>query len=123
MTQFDDALARGLSADEEEFMRDLEDGRGLFQQLGATFQGPLRFWTLFGGFVIFMATGLGLYSVWKLFQAETTRGLILWAAAGWASWTVQIALKQWVYDRMATLTILRELKKIELRVARLEEPR
>ncbi len=121
MAQFEEALARGLSADDEEFLRDLEDGRGLFAQLGSTFQGPMRLWTMVGGVVIFAATGLGLYSVWRMLEAETTRALILWAAAGWASWTAQIALKQWVFDRMATLTILRELKKVELRVARLEK--
>lgn len=55
-----------------------------------------------------------------MLEAETTRELILWAAAAWAAWTVQIVPKQWGLNRMQTLSILRELKRLELRIARLE---
>lgn len=123
MTDHDERVRRALSAPDEAFLRDVEDGRGLFTQMSALFHGPLRFWSLFGAVWVFVATGVGLWAVWNLLHADTTRALVLWAGAAWAAWTVQIALKQWAYDRMNTLTILRELKKIELRLARLEDTR
>lgn len=121
MTDVDDKLRRGLAADDAAFLKDLEDGRGLFSQMGATFQGPMRFWVIWAGVVTFLATGVGIFAVWKMFGAPDTRSLLLWMAGAWAAWTIQIGLKQWMYGRMSTLTVLRELKKIELRLAQLEE--
>ena len=54
---------------------------------------------------------------------ETFRGpmrLILWAGAAWAAWTLQIGIKQWIWSRVNTLSILREMKRMELRMAALE---
>lgn len=121
MTDFDTRLRQSLEKDDAEFLKDLEDGRGLFVQMSQTFHGPMRFWTFFVGIIIFIMTGLGFYSIWHMFQAETTRGLLLWMSAAWAAWTAQVMLKQWIYDRMNTLSILRELKKIELRLIQLEK--
>lgn len=121
MTEFDDRLRQSLTAEDEAFLRELEDRRGLMDQVSATFHGPMRYWTWVANIVILAATATGLFAIWQMFQSETTRGLILWAAAGWAAWTVQIALKQWIWDRINMLNVLRELKKIELRLARIEK--
>ena len=120
----DDAkLKAALSADDEQFLRDLEDGRGLIAKVGDSFHGPMRWWAVVCNVFVMIATGFGIWTVIKLLGADTTRGQILWAAAAWASWTMQIALKQWLWDRINMLTVLRELKKIELRLVRLEEGR
>lgn len=121
MTDFDKRLRDSLSREDEAFLRDLEDQRGMFEQLGAAFHGPMRFWTWVVNVVVLLVTGLGFYCIWQMFQVDTTRSLILWTAGGWASWTVQIALKQWLWERINMLNVLRELKKIELRLVRLEE--
>lgn len=121
MTDFDDRLRRTLSEEDEAFLQELEDRRGLFDQLSATFQGPMRHFTWLANAVVLIATAIGLYCIWQMFQADTTRNLILWTAGGWAAWTIQIALKQWIWNRVNLLSTLRELKKIELRLARLEE--
>lgn len=116
MNDLNEQLRAGLSADDEAFLKDLEDGQGLFAQISATLTGPMRFWVAVGITVAFIATGLGLWAVWNLFQADTTRGQILWAGGAWAAWTMQVNLKQWLYNRMNTLTILREIKKMEWRL-------
>jgi hypothetical protein len=120
MTEFDDRLRRALDADDEEFLRDLEGERGLFDQLGDTMRGPLGRWGIMAWVIVLVVTAGGFYAIWRMFAAGDTRSLILWAGAAWFLWTVQIAVKQWIFDRMHTLSILRELKRIELRIARLE---
>lgn len=120
MTDFETELRQRLSADDEAFLKNLENGRGLFSQMGAAFDGPMRFWMAIAMIITFIATGIGLFAVWQMFAAESTRGLILWAAGGWAAWTMQIALKQWMWNRMNMLTILREVKRLELRLATIE---
>lgn len=120
MTEFDDRLRASLSPDEREFLDSLEEERGLFQQLGDTFRGPMKGWTIFANIFVMIATGVGIWAIVEMLSADTVRGLILWAALGWAAWTMQIGLKQWLWDRMNLLSVLRELKKIELRIIQLE---
>lgn len=121
MTDLDNRLRAALSADDEAFLDSLEKERGLFAQIGESFRGPMRAMTVVANVAVLIATAVGLWSVWKMFDADTTRGLILWAAAAWAAWTMQIGLKQWIWSRIQTLSVLRELKRLELRLARIEE--
>ena len=120
MTQDNDRLRAALEADDEAFLNGLEKERGLFAQIGETFRGPMRTMTVVANLAALIATAVGLWAVWKMFDAATTRDLILWAAAAWAAWTLQIGLKQWIWSRVNTLSILREMKRMELRMAAIE---
>lgn len=121
MADLDNRLRAALSADDEAFLDALEKERGLFAQIGESFRGPMRTMTVIANIAVLIATAVGLWSVWQMFEADTTRELILWAAAAWAAWTMQIGLKQWIWSRIQTLSVLRELKRLELRLARMEE--
>lgn len=121
MTDTDRRIRDALSADDEAFLDSLDKDRGLFAQIHETFRGPMRWLTIVANVLVIAATAAGIWAIVKILGADDTRALILWAAFGWAAWTIQIALKQWLWDRINTLGILRELKRIELRIARLEE--
>lgn len=121
MTSPDDRIRTALSADDEAFLAELDAERGLFAQIADSFRGPLRNMTIVANIGVMIATAVGLWAVWRMLEADTTRGLILWAAAAWAAWTFQIAVKQWIWGRMQTLSVLRELKRLEYRLARLED--
>lgn len=120
MTQDTDRLRAALEADDEAFLSSLEKERGLFAQIGETFRGPMRTLTVVANVAVLFATAVGLWAVWQMFGAASTRELILWAGAAWAAWTLQIGLKQWIWSRVNTLSILREMKRMELRMAALE---
>jgi len=121
MSDFDRDLSAALSADDQAFLDNLENGRGLFVQLGATLQGPMRFWSYMVGVFSFVFFVLAIYCGWQAFHAEQIREIILWSA-GFLLLSQAIGmLKMWLFDRMNLLTILGEMKKIELRVAQLTE--
>jgi urocanate hydratase len=120
MTQENDRLRAALEADDEAFLNSLEKERGLFAQIGETFRGPMRTMTIAANVAVLIATAVGLWAVWKMFGAASTREMILWAGAAWAAWTLQIGIKQWIWSRVNTLSILREMKRMELRMAALE---
>ncbi|MBA3999687.1 DUF6768 family protein [Brevundimonas sp.] len=120
MTQDTDRLRAALEADDEAFLNSLEKERGLFAQIGETFRGPMRAMTVAANVAVLIATAVGLWAVWKMFGAASTRELILWAGAAWAAWTMQIGIKQWIWSRVNTLSILREIKRMEVRMAALE---
>lgn len=119
MTKFDDQLGAALNADDKAFLDDLENGRGLFDQLGATLRGPMRFWSYIVGIFTFAFFLLALYCGWQAFQAEQVRETILWSAGFLALFQATGLLKMWMFDRMNLLSLLAEMKKIELRVAQL----
>lgn len=119
MTKFDDQLGAALNADDRAFLADLENGRGLFDQLGATMHGPMRFWTYIVTVVTFILFLLALYCGWQAFQAEQIRETILWTAGFLMLFQAVGLLKMWIFDRMNLLSLLAEMKKIELRVAQL----
>jgi len=118
MTDFDTKLRESLSADDEQFLKSLEDDRGLFTQLGATLHGPLKFWTRLVFVVTVLVSVLAFYSAYQAIMAEALRETVLWSAAAVAAFNGVSMLKQWLFERMNHLAVLREIKKIELRLAR-----
>ncbi len=121
MSGFDENLGAELSADDEAFLDDLENGRGLFEQLGATLQGPMRFWSYIVGLFSFVFFVMAVYCGWQAFQAEEIRETILWSMGFLVLFQGVSFLKMWLFDRMNLLSLLSELKKIELRVAQWDE--
>lgn len=123
MTDIDDSIRAGLDADDRAFLESLDSKRGLFRQASDALHGPMRKWMFATGALTFAVSILGLYAIWGFLEAESIDSLIRWAALGWVAWTVQIALKQWMWDRINMISILREVKRLELQVAMLREER
>jgi len=122
MTNLDDRLRAGLSADDEAFLKTLED-RGMFAQMGATLQGPMKGWTMLAFVFSFVFFLLFLFCFWRGYGAADVRDTVLWCAGSlWLALSVAM-LKLWMWERMNHLAVLRELKKIELRVAQLQDAR
>lgn len=118
MNSFEDRLMTSLSADDEAFLKELEDDVGMFRQMGMTFSGPLKYWTALAfvfSLVIFL---LSLWAGYNMLQAENLKMVVLWGALfGWASLGVAM-IKIWFWMRMNHLNVLRELKRIELRLVK-----
>ena len=116
MTTFEDRLLSSLNAEDEAFLKELEDDAGLFQQMGMTFSGPLRYWTAFAFVFSLFFFGLAVWGVYNMFQTDNLKLVVLWGTlVGWSSLAVGL-IKVWFWMRMNHLNVLRELKRIELRV-------
>ena len=121
MTDFDDRLRTALDADDEAFLSELESERGMFAQIGDTFSGPLGGWAKLIFVILFPMSAFMLYAVWQMFTVEGPRELILWSVGALAGAIAVGLVKQWFFERMNLMAILRELKRIELRIAKIEE--
>ncbi|MGK0187201.1 MAG: hypothetical protein ACI9R3_002987 [Verrucomicrobiales bacterium] len=91
----------------------------IFEQIAETFRGRTRW--LNGMVVIYsliFATLFGL-SIFRFFHATEVRDLILWASASVLSIIVIGLLKLWYWMELNRVTVLREIKRLELQVARL----
>ena len=121
MGKFDNDLSTALSADDKAFLEDLEGGRGLFEQLGATMKGPMRFWSYLITVITFLWFLFAIYCGWQALEAPELRETILWSAGFLLSFQAVGLMKMWMFDRMNLLSLLAEMKKIELRVAQLSD--
>ena len=120
----DTRITKALSDDDQAFLDSLEEERGLFTQIGDTWKGPLGGWAKL---IFAVSVVLGLVFLFVLFQlAHSTDNATvhtLWAIMGLAVLVILGFAKEWIFNRMNMLTILREIKRLQLEVALLREER
>ena len=120
----DTRIAKALSEDDQAFLDSLEAERGMFQQIGDTWKGPMGGWAkLIFGFTVVLGL-VFLFVIWK--TATTTDNVAvhtLWAIMGVALLIIMGFAKEWMFARMNMLTVLREIKRLQLEVAMLREER
>ena len=121
MSTHDQQIAAALDADDRAFLDSLETDRGMFQQIGDSWHGPLGGWAKFS-FAIAIVIGIGLaYSFYRALTAGATDGMIGWGLTCLALLIMQGFLKEWMFARMNMLTVLREVKRLQVQVAMLSE--
>lgn len=121
MDAYDKRIFEGLNEDEQIFLKNLEDDRGLFTQMFATFNGPLKYWTGMVFVFTFVFVGLGVYSGFQLAVAESFKMVGVWALALFCCIFAVGMYKMWLFMRMNHLATLRELKKIEFLILKDKE--
>jgi hypothetical protein len=127
MTNLDQAIRRALSAEDAEFLAKFEKDAPLHEQVFGAFTGPfgglnvlgvIFTFAMFGAFS-FAMFGAFCYCVWQFFNVSEMRDLIFWSAAAlWSAVAVGM-LKIWFWMEMHKNQVLREVKRLELQVARL----
>ena len=120
MTDIDDRIRGALDADDRAFLASL-DSRGLFAQIGDTLGGPLRGWARLVAGLAFVLALLAWFAAWKLVTAQSSRELVLWATAVIVVVLAQGFTKDWLFSRMNMFAILRELKRLQVQVAMLQD--
>ncbi len=117
MTQFDDRIADALDADDRAFLDSLDQKRGMFTQMGDVLSGPLGGWAKLM-FIVSLILGIALiFAGWQFFTATSQTGMIRWGLVTLALLMFQGFTKEWFFARMNMLTILREVKRAELRLS------
>ena len=122
MTDIDDRIRSALDEDDRAFLASL-DSRGLFAQIGDTLGGPLRGWARLVAAIAAALALLALFAVWKLVSAQSPRELVLWATTVIVVVIAQGFTKDWLFSRMNMFAILREVKRLQVQVAMLQERR
>ncbi|MEO1490357.1 MAG: DUF6768 family protein [Pseudomonadota bacterium] len=122
MSDTDDQITDALSRDDRAFLQSLEEDRGLFTQIGDTWKGPLGGWAkLIFAFTVVLGF-VFLFVIWQL--ATSTHSPVahtLWAVSGVALLVIMGFAKEFMFARMNMLTVLREVKRLQVQVALLEE--
>ena len=122
-TSPDDRITEALSEDDREFLARLDDGRGLFTQVGDVLTGPLGGWAKLMFVVTFFMALATVYAIWMAVTVEGTREIILWTAGALVGFIATGFTKDWFFSRMNMLTILREVKRLQVQIALMTEDR
>ena len=97
----------------------LQDKQGLFEMLWGTFSSGLGRWVILINNIILIVTGVMFWTGYKFFTSDNTMDYVYWGVCLLLSASVQIATKMWIFMEMHRGSLIREIKRVEVAVARL----
>lgn len=121
MTSIDERIGSALSEDDREFLASLDEGRGMFTQIGDVLTGPLGGWSKLIFAVAFVLGFVLIYAGYRFFTASAADDYLWWGLVTLAVLMMQGFIKEWFYNRMNMISVLRELKKMQMQIALLSE--
>ena len=119
MNNIDAKIRRALEATDADLADEFDGDQSMTEMVFDVFRGTqkwLTFFAIFWGFV-FMAGSV--FGIIQLFKAQETREHILWGLAVMFCFSAVSLMKIWFWMQMNRNSILREIKRVELQVARL----
>ena len=119
MSNIDQAIRQALSAEDAEFLARFESEAPLHEQVLATLGGRFGFFNVLAWVVGLAMFGGFLYCGWQAWNAVEMRDLVLWACGALCAFLGLGLIKIWFWMELQKNQVLREVKRLELQVARL----
>jgi len=118
MTNLDNAIRDALSKEDAEFLARFED-EGPINEVFGTFKGSWGLMNMFAALLTFAAFGFFVYAMLQIASTQDVRMTVLWSAGAIVSALFVAMLKMYFWMEMNKNVVLREVKRLELQVARL----
>ena len=119
MKELDNRIAEALRREDAELFHEMSDEPGLSEMILETFRGKRRWLNMLGAIWMVIFLVLGVSSAVAFFRAESTRDLVMWASACILCAMAVAILKIWYWMEMQRMIVMREIKRVELQIARL----
>lgn len=119
MSKLDDKIREALRKEDAELFEDFDVEPSMFDLLMETCRGRHRWLNMLGVFWTLVFLVLGILAVVKFFEAESTRDIVMWAAACIMCVSAVSMLKIWYFLEIHKNALTREIKRLELQIARL----
>ncbi len=119
MNELDRKIKEALRQEDAELFEDLGGEPSVFDLVIDTFRGKhwwLTLLTIFWSLVFF---GLGIFSAVRFFNTDDSRDMMMWALAFIFCMMAVSMMKMWFWMEMNKNAITREIKRLELQIARL----
>lgn len=117
----DEKIKQVLDKESKEIDELMLEEKGVFGMLGASFKGGNRYWLMvvyFFGIVCGIAMAWTAYHFWV---AEQEKQMIFYGVCFLAAMQAQLGLKLWGFMEMNRISTVREIKRVELQLARSRE--
>ncbi len=119
MTDLDRQIEQALDEEDRALFEKFGE-QGLFSQLFGVYDGKMRFFAVFATILTFVLFLGAAYCGWKFYIAGAAIEAARWGAGAVMLMVMVGFLKIWFWMRMETNRMLREIKRVELQLARLQ---
>jgi len=119
MSNLDDEIAKALSAEDLALSKQFEDV-GLYGHFKSLFRGKDAWVSVMSIIFGTILNVLFIYAGWKFFTVVDINSKLLWGGGAWFFATMVAFMKVWFWMRMESNRVIRELKRLELQVVRLQ---
>lgn len=119
MTDLDKAIEEALDEEDRRLLDDFGE-QGIFTQWFSVYRGPQAWIAAVTTVVMLIMAVVAFYAIWKLFHVSDGYDAVKWGAAAWLLMTMVAFMKLWFWLRMESNRVIREIKRVELQVARLQ---
>lgn len=119
MTELDDKIREALRKEDAELFKEFDEEPSVFEMLMETCRGRHHWLNLLGAFWTMVFLVLGILAGINFFQADGTRDIVMWAAACILCMSAVSMLKVWYFLEINRNAVTREIKRLELQIARL----
>lgn len=123
MDSIDDKIAETLDSGEREILETYGRELGLFGLMAESFRGKLKFLVMMILLFVLAFAVLLVFCAVHFFAAETVEMKLNWMAGGLTALFVIGLLRLWYLMELNRLSVIREVKRLELQVALLARKR
>jgi hypothetical protein len=119
MSDLDRAIRDALSKEDAEFLARFDDHSTTVDEVLDTFRGRWALMNVFAAILTFAMFGAAVYCFWQMLAAADIRDVVLWSAGVVVTMLAVAMLKMYFWMELNKNVVLREVKRLELQVARL----
>ena len=119
MSERDMKIREALRKEDAELFQEIGEEPGIFEIVFETFRGRRRWLNVLGAACTVTFLAFGIVSAVAFFRAEATRDVVMWAAACVMCMSAVAMLKVWYWMELQRIVVMREIKRVELQIARL----
>lgn len=119
MSNLDRAIRDALSKEDAEFLSRFDEHSTPVREVLDTFRGQWALMNAFAAVITFALFGAFVYCAWQMFEATDIRDTVLWSVGAIITMLGVAMLKMYFWMEMNKNVVLREVKRLELQVARL----
>lgn len=121
MSDIDDKILAALDRDERELIEPYVKPLGFFGMFNLPFRGNLGPIVVAAFVFMLVAFGMLVYSAFRFFPEAALVPKLNWLAIGLTMLIMLGLLRLWYFQEMARLSIIREVKRLELQVSLLSK--
>ncbi|MCF6194232.1 MAG: hypothetical protein L3J46_07860 [Kangiellaceae bacterium] len=117
----DEKIKRELEQDNPDFDAILIDDEGLFERALGLFRGGMKRWMVVISFSMVIIGSLAVWAGYRFYIANEVQEQIFWGVCFILGIMVQGFTKQFVIEESNRISIMREIKRVEVSVMKLAE--
>ena len=117
----DEKIKRELEQDNSDFDAILIDDEGLFERASGIFKGGMKRWMIVISLFMIIIGSLAVWAGYRFYVANEMQEQIFWGVCFILGIMVQGFAKQFVIEEANRISIMREIKRVEISVVKLTE--